>query len=162
VYVEHCFSPVFDNHSRLLILGTMPSPASREQGFYYSHPRNRFWAVMTAVTGAETCPQTPEEKRAFALAHRFALWDVLRGCEIEGASDASIRQPVPNNLDTVLSVAPIEAICTTGGTALRLYRQFNRERSVPVIALPSTSPANARMPLEELIEHYECLREYLR
>lgn len=161
MFVEHCFAPVFDTESRILILGTMPSPASRENGFYYSHPRNRFWRVMTAVTGEKSCPETPEEKREMALRCGFALWDVLSGCDIDGASDASIRSPQPNDLDVVLSAAPVRMICTTGAAAYRLYKRFNADRTIEVLSLPSTSPANASMSLEKLIAVYMPLREYL-
>ena len=103
MYIVHAFQPVFDSESTMLILGTMPSPQSIRHGFYYSHPQNRFWPLMSALYD-EPLPRTPEEKTALVLRHRIALWDVLATCEIKGASDSSIRKPVPNDLQRILSV----------------------------------------------------------
>lgn len=152
--VFHTLEPVFDEHSRVLILGTMPSPRSRETGFYYNHPQNRFWRVMAAVLGEEL-PASNAEKKALVLRHGIALWDVLASCEIKGAGDASIRAPIPNDLDRILGAADIQTIFTTGQKAAELYRRWLLPRTGrEAVALPSTSPANARMRLEELIEAY--------
>ena len=140
--VTHAFGPVYDGRSRLLILGTMPSPQSILHGFYYSHPQNRFWPLMSALL-KEPMPQTPEEKRELVLRHGVALWDVLASCEIRGASDASIRNPVPNQFEEMLRVAPIARIYTTGKTAYNLFQKLVAPRlGREAIYLPSTSPAN--------------------
>lgn len=153
-HIEHDIEPVFDARSRVLMLGTMPSPRSREQGFFYGHPQNRFWKVMAAVFDAPVPANIPE-KRAFLLEHRIALWDVLASCEIAGASDASIRDPRPNDLQRILSHAPIEQIFCTGAKAAQLYRKLCEPTTgIPCVQLPSTSPANAAMRLPELIEAY--------
>lgn len=160
-FVTHCFESVYDKNSRILILGTMPSPASRKYGFYYSHPRNRFWPVMAHLLG-EDLPTTPEEKRSMALKHGFALWDVLSACEIEGASDASIKKPEPNDIAALLQKTNISAIFTTGNQAAQLYARFCAAKGLPeCIPLPSTSPANARMKIEELIEKYSVIMPFL-
>lgn len=157
--LEHTIPPVWRADSRILLLGSFPSPKSREQAFFYGHPQNRFWRVLGAVYGAEV-PQTRGEKIEFLYAHRLALWDVIASCEIEGASDASVRDAVPNDLTPILRGAEIAAICTTGATAHRLYRRLIEPvTGVPAIALPSTSPANARMSLDALVEAYRVLRE---
>lgn len=157
--LEHTIPPVWRADSRILILGSFPSPKSREQAFFYGHPQNRFWRVLAAVWEAEV-PQTVEEKIAFLLDRRLALWDVIASCEIEGASDASVRGAVPNDLLPILSGARIGAICTTGGTAHRLYgRLIEPTTGISAIALPSTSPANARMSFAALVEAYAVLRE---
>ena len=109
----HQIEPVFDGCSRILLLGTFPSPKSREAGFFYGHPQNRMWRVLAAVCG-EDVPQTVEERRAFLLRNRVAMWDVLASCAIRGASDASIRDAVPNDLSRILDAAPIERIYATG------------------------------------------------
>lgn len=157
--VTHTIEPVFDGRSSVLVLGTMPSPASRAQGFYYGHPQNRFWPVLAALWG-EAVPATVDERRAFALAHGVALWDVLAQCTIAGASDSSIRDPEPNDLARVLEAAPVSAVATTGGAAARLYRRFDADRwpDLPHLALPSTSAANARMSLGALVEAYGPLK----
>ena len=160
--ITHAFSPVFDSESRILVLGTMPSPKSRELGFYYSHPRNRFWPVLAKIFGEEITG-TPEEKKNFCFRHKIALWDVLKECEIEGASDSSIKNAVPNDISIILNSADIKAIFTTGTTAAKLYKKFiEPETKIPVIALPSTSPANAKVKFEELAEKYKIILDYLK
>ena len=159
--VTHCFEPVFDSESRVLILGTMPSPASREHGFYYSHPRNRFWRVMAEVFG-DDFPETPEERRVFALRDHFALWDVLAACDIDGASDASIRRPEVNDIARVLEAADIRAVFTTGAKASQLYAIHCIPLGLPKnFTLPSTSPANARTSLQELVDAYSVITEHI-
>lgn len=136
------------------MLGTMPSPASREAGFYYGHPRNRFWPVLAAMFGTSV-PQTADERRRFALDHGIALWDVLASCSIRGAADASIADPVPNDLRTVLDAAPIGVVCATGSAAWALYRRLCEPvTGLPAVKLPSTSPANASWSLARLVEAY--------
>lgn len=158
--VTHTLEAVYDSASRVLVLGTMPSPKSRELGFYYGHPQNRFWRVLAALFG-EPVPETIEAKRALVLAHGIALWDVLASCHIAGASDASIKDAVPNDLGPLLAAAPIQAVATTGAAAARFYRQFDKPQwpELEHVALPSTSAANASMRLDDLIVAYEPLRE---
>ena len=126
--IIHAFSPVFDSESRILVLGTMPSPKSRELGFYYSHPRNRFWPVLAKLFGEEV-PETPEEKADFCLRRKIALWDVLKECDIEGASDSSIKNAVPNDISVILKNADIKAVFTTGATAAKLYKKFSGQKA---------------------------------
>lgn len=152
--VSHPLEPVFDENSRVLILGTMPSPKSRETGFYYNHPQNRFWKVMAALFDAPL-PQSNQEKRELVLAHGIALWDVLAECTIEGASDGTIAECVPNDIGRILAKAPIEAIFCTGAKATELYRKYCEARTgMDCTHLPSTSPANASASLEDLVEAY--------
>lgn len=152
--VTHEIQPVFDSRSRVLLLGTMPSPASREQGFYYGRPQNRFWRVIAAIFD-EPVPRTIEEKRDMLLRHHIALWDVLASCEIEGASDASIRDAQPNDLARIFDAADIRAVFATGTKAGELYRKLIEPTlGVPCTTLPSTSPANAKMKLADLVGAY--------
>lgn len=152
--VTHEIQPVFDSRSRVLLLGTMPSPASREQGFYYGHPQNRFWRVIAAIFD-EPAPRAIEEKRDMLLRHHIALWDVLASCEIEGASDASIRDAQPNDLARIFDAADIRAVFATGTKAGELYRKLIEPTlGVPCTTLPSTSPANAKMKLADLVDAY--------
>ena len=141
--VQHEISPVYDEHSRILILGSFPSVKSREAGFFYNHPQNRFWKVLAAVFDCPV-PETIEEKRRLILDHGLALWDVIDRCEIVNSSDASIRDAVPTDLSRILDHAPIEAIFCNGSTAYRLYRKHQQSRTgLEAHLLPSTSPANA-------------------
>ena len=152
--VTHEIQPVFDSRSRVLLLGTMPSPASREQGFYYGHPQNRFWRVLATIFN-EPAPRTIDEKRDMLLRHHIALWDVLASCEIEGASDASIRDAQPNDLARIFDVADIRAVFATGTKAGELYHKLVEPTlGVPCTTLPSTSPANAKMKLDDLADAY--------
>ncbi len=158
--VTHTLVPVFDNTSRVLILGTIPSPKSRENGFYYGHPQNRFWRILAAIF-EQPLPQTNEEKEALARTNHIALWDVLAACSIDGASDSSIRNPVPNDMSLILGAADIDAIFTTGKKAKALYDRYcypltGRE----AICLPSPSPANCGCSLEKLIGAYRVILEY--
>lgn len=160
--VFHAFGPVFDGNSRVLILGTMPSPASREAGFYYGHPRNRFWPVLARLFAAET-PETTEERRRFVLERGVALWDVLLSCEINNAADASIRKPVANDLTAVLDSATVRAVFTTGRKAAALFERTcaGMAKGVAAVPLPSTSPANARCSFDDLVEAYRVILQYI-
>ena len=144
------FEPVFGPASRALILGSWPSPESWRQGFYYGHPRNRFWPLLARLCGCET-PGTVEEKSALILTHGLALWDVLESCTVTGASDASIKDPVPVDLAALLEKAPVEAVFCNGAAAFRLYEKMLRPVSgIAAVRLPSTSPANAAFGMEKL------------
>ena len=157
----HPFDPIFDRSSKILILGTFPSVKSRENSFYYGHPQNRFWKVLSAVL--DCCePQGNEEKRTFLLDHRIALWDVIRSCEITGSDDSSIQKVIPNDLEIILSQSDIRQIYTNGKTAERLYRQYIQpSNGREPVSLPSTSPANAAYSLDRLILQWNRVRDEL-
>ena len=156
--VVHPLGPVCDRNSRVLVLGTMPSPKSREAGFYYSHPQNRFWRILSDLY-ALPLPRSNGEKRALLLSCGIALWDVLKSCRIDGADDGSIRDPVPNDIAGLLRKTGIRNVFTTGTKAHALYRRLcERYTGVPAGALPSTSPANCRFySYERLLDAYRVL-----
>jgi len=159
--IENPIGAVYDKRSRILILGTMPSPESRRRGFFYSHPSNRFWRALAEILEADV-PQTNEEKREFVLENGIALWDVLKSCDIVGASDSSIRNAVPNDIPRLLAETGIKAVFTTGQTATKLYRRFFPYPNPEPIPLPSPSPANqGRWPLEALVGEYREILEYI-
>lgn len=154
----HPFPPLFDTHSRVLILGSFPSVKSRDECFFYGHPQNRFWRVTAAVFDCPT-PTTVPEKRAFLLEHGIALWDVIGSCEITGSADSSIRDVTVNDLSPILAATPIERIFVNGQTAAKYYNRF----AAPLIGrgatvLPSTSPANAAWTLEKLTQAWSCIK----
>ena len=160
--VTHEFDAFFDKDSRVLILGTIPSPKSREQGFYYGHPQNRFWKVHADVLDEEF-PQTVEERKGFLKRNHIALWDVLESCEIKGASDVSIRNARPNDMNRILQAADIRAIFATGAKAAQLYKKLCfPECGVEAVRLPSTSPANCGCSYEKLREAYSQICDYVR
>ena len=157
--IYHELEPVFSEESRILILGSLPSPKSRETGFYYGHPKNRFWRVISTVF-EEPLPETIEQKRELILRHRLALWDVIESCLIKGASDSSIKEPVANDIPKLLERTGISHIVTTGRKAQSLYMKLVYPRTgIEAICLPSTSPANCAVGEEELISCYGILRE---
>lgn len=159
--VVHPLDPVFNERSRVLLLGTMPSPKSREIGFYYGHPQNRFWRVLARLFD-EPLAETIEQKRDQLLRHRIALWDVLAACDIDGASDASIARPEANDLARVLDAAPVEAVFCTGAKAAELYaRLCEPTTGIAATRLPSTSPANAACSLDDLVEAYRAILPHL-
>ena len=152
--LHHEIEPVFNGESRVLLLGSFPSPKSREQGFFYGHPQNRMWKVLAALFGEEV-PESPGKRREFLLRNRIAMWDVLAECEIDGASDSSIRSAAPNDLSAILEKTDIRAVFTTGAKAAEYYEKFNAGKyDVPQYRLPSTSPANAAMSPEALKAAY--------
>jgi hypoxanthine-DNA glycosylase len=154
----HPFEPVYNGGSRVLVLGTMPSPASRARGFYYGHPGNRFWQVLAAVF-EEPFPETVEERRSLALRRGVALWDVLASCGICGAADSTIENPVCNDLRGLIAKTGIARVFTTGTKAHALYTRLGLPQTgIPAEALPSTSGANARYSLADLTERYRALR----
>ncbi len=153
----HTIEPVFDENSKILILGSFPSVKSRETNFFYGHPQNRFWKVISAVMGDE-CPITVEEKRAFLLKNNIAVWDVIQSCDIEGSSDSSIKNVTPNDLKNILEQSDIKRIFTNGNTAHKLFLKYNS--GMDAIKLPSTSPANAAFGLERLIESWKALKNF--
>lgn len=150
--VIHPFKPVFAPDSRILILGTMPSRLSRQNGFYYGHPQNRFWVVLATLL-SQAVPIGNVERRTFLLQNKIALWDVLQQCEIEGSQDVSIRKPVANDMAWLLQQCPIKQIFTNGQAATKLYQKWCQPQTGrPCIGLPSTSPANAQFSLTKLCD----------
>ena len=155
----HPIPPLYDAESRVLILGSFPSVKSREEGFFYGHPQNRFWRVLAGVF-ADEIPCTVDEKRAFLARHHVALWDVIASCEITGSSDSSIRAVVPTDLREILSNAPIERVFVNGKTAESYYRRFQEPiLKREAICLPSTSPANATKRLPDLIDAWRVIAD---
>lgn len=160
--MQHEFEPVYNKESKILILGTFPSVKSREVQFYYGHPQNRFWKVLSVLCESPL-PNTVEEKKAFLLANHIAVWDVIASCDITGSSDSSIKNVVPADVGSVLAKSSIRKIYANGNTAKKLYDKYilpavGRE----IVGLPSTSPANAACSLEKLIERWKVMNTALR
>lgn len=156
---RHTIQPIFDENSKILVLGSFPSVKSREAQFYYGHPQNRFWRVMAAVLECET-PRTNDEKRAMLLRNNVALWDVIASCDLDGSSDSSIKNVVPNDIGMILGGARIERIFTNGGKAGELYRKYILPVSgIKAVGLPSTSPANARYGFDRLVEAWKVIKK---
>ncbi len=157
--LSHPFPPVYDADSRVLILGSFPSAASRAGQFYYHHPRNRFWPLVAALFG-EPAPETIPERTALLHRYHLALWDSAAGCEIDGSADATLRAVTPNDLRPILAAAPIRAVFCNGTAAWNIYhRQMEPLTGMPAARLPSTSPANAAWPLPRLLDAWQIVAD---
>ncbi|MBO5284030.1 MAG: DNA-deoxyinosine glycosylase [Lachnospiraceae bacterium] len=152
--VTQPFAPVYDQNSRILILGSLPSVKSREQGFYYGHARNRFWPMLAAVY-EEPLPESIPEKKALLLRHSLAVYDVIESCEIRGSSDSSIRRVKGADIRTIMEHSRIEKILVNGKTAARYFKSYQPAAYQQLLVeLPSTSPANAAFSLEKLVQSW--------
>ncbi len=160
-HVKHEIAPIYDKDSKILILGSFPSVKSREANFFYHHPQNRFWKLLSSLCGEE-CPLTVTDKKSFLLRNHIAVWDVIASCEIEGSSDSSIKNVIPNNFQELLSTANILQIFCNGATSYNLYKKYVEKLTArEAIKLPSTSPANAAFSLQKLEQHWAIIKNYL-
>lgn len=157
----HPLSPLYDKNSKVLILGSFPSVKTREYGFFYGHPQNRFWPVMEALFGA-TLSRDIEERKAFLRARKIALFDAIARCDIVGSSDASIKNVVPSDLESIAQVADIREVFCNGATSYRYYKKYHAQLlGIEGVKLPSTSPANARYRLDDLLREWAVILEVL-
>ncbi len=169
------FSPVYDKESKVLILGTFPSVKSREQNFYYGHPQNRFWKVLSRVLECDV-PSTIEEKKKMLLEHHIAIWDVIKECEIKGSADSSIKNYTFNDMTKITDCAKIKSVLLNGRAAQKFYEESQKSKLMPsgactepvsnvadidTIYLPSTSPANAAWNLDRLYEEWKVIKKYI-
>ena len=137
-HITHSFKPVYDENSRILILGTLPSVKSRENNFYYGHKQNRFWKLL-------------DEKKYMLLKNHIAIWDVIQSCDIKGSSDSSIRNVEPTDIRKILETADIKQVIANGNKAGALYKKYQLPLTgMEAVTLPSTSPANAAWTFEKL------------
>ena len=150
-HVENTLDPIIFPDSRVLLLGSIPSPKS---------PQNRFWGVVAALYGEKLLTSIPE-KIDFCKRHHLALCDVLKACDIKGASDASIANPIPHNIGALIQDSSICAIFTLGGTATKFYKRYTEQQTgISSRQLPSTSPANARMSVDDLVEEFSIIKKF--
>ncbi len=155
--IHHPFPPLYNENSKILILGSFPSVKSREQLFFYGHPQNRFWKVVSTIYGCDT-PNTVDEKKRFLHSNGIALWDVIASCEIIGSSDSSIKNAVPNDLSEILNSADIREIFVNGKTAEKYYNKYTKPvTGRSAVCLPSTSPANAAWTFEKLVDAWKII-----
>lgn len=159
--ILHSFPPIFNQKSKVLILGTMPSPASLAVGMFYSHPRNAFWKIVSDLFGDEA-GKTTVQKIAFLLRHGIALWDTLESCTRPGASDGDIRNYVPNDIVSLISKCPeLSAVFLNGSSAFRFYRKFHASKiPLPYFRLTSTSPANCGQTYAQKLENWSAIRKF--
>ena len=151
---EHTFGPVYNKNSKVLILGSFPSVKSRELNFYYGHPQNRFWKLMSKIYNEEIGDEI-DLKKQFLLKNNIALWDSLKSCEIKGSSDASITNVEINNIEELMKKSNISKIIFNGKAAYNLFvknADMNKYSNLEIRILPSTSPANAAYSLDKLFD----------
>ena len=153
----HNIEPIYNKESKILILGSFPSVKSREGMFFYNHPQNRFWKVISGVLELPT-PETIEQKKIFLNSNKIALWDVIQSCDIINSSDSSIKNIEVNDINEILRNSNVKAVFTNGNKAYQLYvRYFDKN----AILLPSTSPANAAFSLNQLIIEWSVIKDFL-
>lgn len=158
-HITHEFQPVYNQESKVLILGSFPSVKSREIQFYYGHPQNRFWKLLAMIT-EEDLPETIEEKKELLLKHHIAIWDVIASCSIQGSSDTSIKDVKVNDFTEILAKSSIETIYVNGGKAYELYHKYGEPMTgMKAVKLASTSPANATWNLDRLYENWRQIKE---
>lgn len=156
--IFHPIEPLYNKKSKILILGSFPSQKSREQGFFYGHPQNRFWRVLSQIFKSDE-PKTIEQKIEFLLDNEIAVWDVIKSCEIVGSSDSSIKNVVPNDISIILNNTHIKNIYVNGKTAEKYYNKYLKDNlKIDACCLPSTSPANAAWSVEQLIEAWSVIK----
>ena len=156
--IKHPIPPLYDENSRILILGSFPSVKSRETAFFYGHPQNRFWRVLAAVFDCDV-PKTVEQKKKLVFDNGLALWDVIGGCDVQGSSDSTIKNTVPNDLSVILDNADIKMIFANGRTAEKYYNKYTKPiTGIDIECLPSTSPANAAWSFERLAESWNKIK----
>lgn len=159
---KHTIGNLFDENSKILILGSFPSVKSAEQGFFYAHPQNRFWKVLSTVLN-QPLPLSVSEKSDFLHRNNIALWDVIASCDIKGSADSSIKQVTPNDISVITEKCDIKMIFTNGKTAYNLYNKYILPKTkIKAIYLPSTSPANASFSLNRLCDEWSGIKKYLK
>lgn len=159
--IVHPLKPLYDNNSKILILGSFPSIKTREYGFFYGHPQNRYWKLMESLFN-ENLSRDIGERRDFILRHNIAMYDSIYECEIIGSSDASIKNVVPSDLSKIFENGNIKEVFCNGATSYKYYKKYHRNKyNIDGIKLPSTSPANARYRLDDLIEEWKIILQYL-
>lgn len=156
--VIHNLNPIYNQDSKVLILGSMPSVISRQNHFYYANKTNRFWKILEILFQVNL--KNNNDKINFLLQHNIAMWDVIKSCDIKGSSDSSIKNIKVNDIHSILNKTNIQYIFCTGKKAYDLFlKYFNT--NIPVIYLPSPSSANAKMTLEDLVKKYKKIPEVL-
>lgn len=159
--IQHPLKPIYNQDSKVLVLGSIPSVKSREELFYYAHPKNRFWSTLEQVYN-EKIGDTKEDKIQFLLKNHIALFDVIKSCDIDSSKDDSIKNVVPNDFKEILQNSNIKTIFCTGKKAYLLYNTYcYATTGIEAILLPSTSPANCPKNIEDILYlEYKKIKEY--
>lgn len=149
--LTHPFPLLYDANSKILILGSFPSVKAVEEGFYYANPHNRIYRLMSGIFGEDFVDVPWPTKKELLLKHHIALHDVIGHCRIIGSSDAKISDVKPSKIREIFEIANIRKVLCNGAKAYQEYVRFFSDINIPVVQVPSTSPANAKMRLDDLI-----------
>ena len=159
--IFHELPKIYSKESKVLILGSFPSVKSRKVSYYYGNKMNRFWKVLSDIFKEEISDQN-DLRTEFILRHNLALWDVIESCEIVGSSDSSINNVKVNDIKSISTNSKLRLIVCNGNKAYDLYQKYVKDVDIPVVKLPSTSPANAGWSLERLCEQYKVILDYIK
>ena len=157
--VKHILKPIYNEQSKVLILGSMPSIISRENNFYYAHKTNRFWKILSILFNTEL--KTNTDKENFLLNNNIAIFDMIKECDINGSSDSSIKNIKINNLKPIIKNSKIKYIFCTGKLSYNLYQKYYKDLNLECFYLPSSSSTNASYTLEKLLKEYKIIKEKL-
>lgn len=161
IYVEHSFKPLYNEKTKILILGSFPSVVSREKAFYYMNNQNRFYKVLSLLLIEDLFNCSIEEKQEILLEHKIGIFDVIKSCSIKGSADTSITDVLVNDIDAIIKKAKINMIFLNGGLAYALFIKHFPHLKALSIKLPSTSSANARYSLMKLVNEWKVIFDYL-
>ena len=157
--VKHTLKPIYNEFSKILILGSMPSTISRENNFYYAHKTNRFWKILSILFNTNL--KTNTDKENFLLNNNIAIFDMIEECDITGSSDSSVKNIKVNNLIPIIKNSNIKYIFCTGKLSYNLYQKYYKDLNLECFYLPSPSSANATYSLERLLNEYKIIKEKL-
>lgn len=161
-HVVHPFEPVFNKNSLILILGSFPSVKSREESFYYAHPGNRFWKLISHLTETDQLPTTVNHKKEMLLKNKIAVWDVIKSCDINKSSDSSIKNVEQNDISRLILKTEIKNIFINGSKAYNLYMKYCFDDvKMDVCKLPSTSAANAKYSFDALLKEWSIIKNII-
>ena len=157
------FPPIINKDSKILILGSIPGVKSLEMQQYYAHPQNKFWKIICEIFNEEFT--TNYQQRIEILEkHHIALWDVIDTCERKGSLDSEIRNEEANKIEELLQNFPnIKAIFCNGKKSHKnLQKILGKKFRMPIIVLPSTSPANAGLSYFDKLKSWYIILEKLQ
>ena len=161
--LKRCFDPVVNQHTRILLLGSLPSEKSLVLQQYYGNPQNRFWHLVGEVIGVDLVPLDYQTRLSRLLHHGVGLWDVVASARRSGSLDSQIRDQAGNDIAALAASLPkLNAIGFNGGTAARhgLKQLGVLAERYRIVLLPSSSPAHT-LSYDKKLEAWMGLKDYV-